>query len=119
MKMNNQICFSVSIQYLFFCFLGLSYIFFSFFVKTTFYTLTLIRFSNCLLTKAMALLLTLITVQTPTKKKCTADVHLLRSNYKGTVNEVLIYVLLSSLVYCLTINKLVIIDRLAVHLYSP
>ena len=30
---------------------------------------------------------------------CTAYVHLLRSNYRGMVNEVLLYVLLSSLVY--------------------
>ena len=55
-------------------FLGLSYIFFLVFVKTTFYIFTLIRFSNCLLTLA--------TVQTPTRNECTADVHVLRSNYR-------------------------------------
>ena len=30
-------------------------------------------------------------LQTPTEITCTADVHLLRSNYRGTVNELLLY----------------------------
>ena len=32
-----------------------------------------------------------VAVQTPTEITCTADVHLLRSNYRGTVNELLLY----------------------------
>ena len=39
----------------------------------------------------------LAAVQTPTEIMCTAYVHLLRSNYIGMVNEVLLYVLLSQL----------------------
>jgi len=74
-----------------FVFLGLSYIFFSFFVKTTFYTLTSIRFPNCLLT--------FVTVQTPTEKSVLQTYTYFGQISRNVQTEVLLYVLLSSLIY--------------------